>query len=395
MAALYVLSFVVAAGNGAIFALLPKIQESAGLPTWSLGLVVGASFGAGLVAQLVLSRYADRGHARLMLCAGALVAAVGYVAVGYGGSLWSVAGGRAVAGLGIGMVYPAGRKIVVARSPDRAGQVLGTFLACDVSGFVLGAPIGAVLAAAVGVGPAFGVLSLVIVACLPPVLRLPLPVSASSVALARAQRGVLRQLAGRQRLRAGLALGAATFWAIGVFDTVWARYLTDLGSSTWFIAITLTCLGLPMAALAGFGGRLADRRGPLRVALLSGLGVVPFMVAYGQIQTPVLLIVVTMGHSVLDAISMPSAQATVVSECAQHEVAAGQGLLSATQLCAAGLAALSVAPLYERFGAGVAFGSAGVVMVIMWLVALQQARSGPRLAGSSPVPAPPVPPVSV
>ncbi|MFN0028645.1 MAG: MFS transporter [Acidimicrobiales bacterium] len=383
MAALYVLSFVVAAGNGAIFALLPEIQDHARLPTWSLGLVVGASFGAGLVAQLVLARYADRGHARQMLLAGGLVAAVGYVAVGYGGSLWSVAGGRAVAGLGIGMVYPAGRKIVVARTPDRAGQALGKFLACDVSGFVLGAPIGAGLAALVGVGPAFGVLALVIVGCLPPVLRLSLPVSEASVALARAQRGVLRGLAGRHRLRAGLALGAVTFWAIGVFDTVWARYLTDLGSGTWFIALTLTCLGVPMAALAGFGGRLADRRGPLPVALLSGLAVVPFMVSYGQLRAPVMLIVVTMGHSVLDAISMPAAQATVVSECAEHEVAAGQGLLSATQLCAAGLSALTVAPLYERFGAGVAFGSAGVVMVGMWLVAWHQARSAPPLVRPS------------
>ena len=40
MVVLFVLSFLLAAGNGAIFALLPQIQEAADLPDWSLGVVV-------------------------------------------------------------------------------------------------------------------------------------------------------------------------------------------------------------------------------------------------------------------------------------------------------------------------------------------------------------------
>lgn len=378
MVVLFVLSFLLAAGNGAIFALLPQIQEAADLPDWSLGVVVAASFGAGLVSQLVLARYADRGHARLLLAGGAVVAAAGYIVVGLGGQLITVAGGRAIAGLGIGAVYPAGRKLLVARYPDRAGLVLGRFLASDVTGFVLGAPIGAEIADRFGVPVTFGCFAAAIVVCLPLVLRTRWPVSAASVATARADRGVLRRLLGRSRLRAGLALGAATFFAIGVFDTLWARYLTDLGASTRFIGVTLACFGVPMALVATFAGRLADRSGPLRIGLVAGFAGVPFMVSYGQLTVPVTLAVVSTIHAVIDGLGMPASQATVAAECEEHEVASGQGLLSSVQMSTAALSALLIAPVYDRYGAGMSFGLAGAMMAVALLAAWQQSGLGRR-----------------
>lgn len=389
MVALFLLSFVISAGNGAIFALLPQIQDSASLPDWSLGLIVASSFGAGLVAQLALARFADRGHVRKMVIGGPLVAATGYLAVGFGTELWSVAGGRAVAGLGIGMLYPAARKLLVARNPERAGQVLGRFLASDVSGFVLGAPIGALLANVMDVSMTFMLFAAVIVACVPFAARVRWVDSVESVQAARADRGVLRRLLGRRRLRAGLAMGAATFWAIGVFDTLWARYLTDLGSSAFFIGLTLACFGLPMAALAGLGGRLSDRFGPLPVGILSGMVAVPFMVGYGLVSAPMVLIALTSCHAIFDALNMPAAQATVVNDCAEHEIASGQGLLSSVQMSTAAISALVAAPVYDRFGAGAAFVSAAAVMVVLLGAAVHQARAGwsdaavrPGLAGA-------------
>ncbi|MCC6433426.1 MAG: MFS transporter [Acidimicrobiales bacterium] len=378
MVVLFVLSFLLAAGNGAIFALLPQIQEAADLPDWSLGVVVAASFGAGLVSQLALARFADRGHARLLLAGGAVVAAVGYIVVGLGGQLITVAGGRAIAGLGIGAVYPAGRKLLVARYPDQAGLVLGRFLASDVTGFVLGAPIGAEVADRFGVAVTFGCFAAAIVICLPLVLRTRWPVSAASVATARADRGVLRRLLGRSRLRAGLALGAATFFAIGVFDTLWARYLTDLGASTRFIGVTLACFGVPMALVATFAGRLADRSGPLRIGLVAGFAGVPFMISYGQLSVPITLAVVSTIHAVIDGLGMPASQATVAAECDEHEMASGQGLLSSVQMSTAALAALLIAPVYDRFGAGMSFGLAGAMMALALLAAWQQSGLGRR-----------------
>jgi predicted MFS family arabinose efflux permease len=211
------------------------------------------------------------------------------------------------------------------------------------------------------------------VACLPFVARTSFALSAESVANARADRAVLRRLLGRPHLRAGLAMGAATFFAIGVFDTLWARYLTDLGSSARFIGVTLACFGLPMAALAGFGGRLADRHGSARIGVLAGMAAVPFMVSYGQLTSPILLTLVTTGHAVIDGLGMPAAQATVAAECDDHEVASGQGLLSSVQLTTAALSALLIAPVYDRFGAAASFGVAGLVMSLAVVTAIRQA----------------------
>jgi predicted MFS family arabinose efflux permease len=386
VAVLFVLCFMLSAGNGAIFALLPQIQDSAGLPDWSLGLVVAASFGSGLASQLALARFADRGHAKRMMVGGTLLTATGYVGVGLSNGLAGVVGGRALAGLGIGLVFPAGRKLLVARHPDRAGQVLGRFLAADVTGFVLGAPIGAFTADAVGVAATFALFAGGGVACLAFVGRATFTVSAESVANARADRAVLRRLVSRPQLRAGLAMGAATFFAIGVFDTLWARYLTDLGASSRFIGVTLTCFGLPMAALAGFGGRLADRHGSIPIGILAGMAAVPFMVSYGHLTSPLLLTLVTTGHAVVDGLGMPAAQATVAAQCDDHEVASGQGLLSSVQLSTAALAALLIAPVYDRYGAAASFGAAGLVMSLAVATAVRQAD----LRGRRPRPDVPV-----
>ncbi len=397
MPLLFVLGFLLSAGNGAIFALLPEIQDTHGLPTWSLGVIVASAFGAGLVSQLALARYADRGHARRMLVTGTVLAAAGYLVTGVGTEVWQVAGGRGLAGLGIGMVFPAARKIVVTLQPDAVGAALGRFLAVDVAGFVLGAPIAAVIAEVASVPIAFAVLAFGGLACVPAVARAAVPVIASVPAaagggistgqgvLAGADRRVLRRLFARREIRAGLALGTATFGAIGTFDTIWARYLTDLGATPLFIGFTLTCFGLPMAALAGWGGRLADEKGPLRVGIVGVACSVPMMAAYGFTGVLAVLTVLAIAHSILDAVNMPATQAAVARCCAPQEIAAGQGLLSATQLSTAAVASLAVAPIYERYGAVGAFGTAAGVMAVAWTAAALSMR------GTAVAPAPVAP----
>jgi predicted MFS family arabinose efflux permease len=277
-----------------------------------------------------------------------------------------------MAGLGIGMVLPAARKVLVTLHPEAVGQTLGRFLAFDVGGFVLGAPIAAAIAEVGGVKLAFGSLAAAGAVCLPVVLRRPLP-PMPATETAAADRRVLRRLLGRRQLRAGLSLGIATFGAIGVFDTIWARYLKDLGASPVFIGVTLACFGLPMAALAGRGGRMADQRGPLRVGLVGVAVSVPMMSLYGQLSALALLTVLAVIHSIVDAVNMPATQASVALQCEPHEIAAGQGLLSGMQMSTAALAALGVAPLYGRFGPGPTFLATGAVMALAWVSAFWHA----------------------
>ena len=64
---LYLTAAVTMAGVSSVFALLAELEDRYGLSTQGLGFIAGASFITALITQLWLSRYADRGHARLLL----------------------------------------------------------------------------------------------------------------------------------------------------------------------------------------------------------------------------------------------------------------------------------------------------------------------------------------
>ena len=53
---------VLAAGITVVLPLLPDLQEANGLTTAQLGMVAGVSFLAGLIGQLGLARFVDRGY---------------------------------------------------------------------------------------------------------------------------------------------------------------------------------------------------------------------------------------------------------------------------------------------------------------------------------------------
>ena len=60
---------------------------------------------------------------------------------------------------------------------------------------------------------------------------------------------------------------------IGMYDALWARYLTDLGARPWLVGVSLACYSVPFMLLAGVGGILRDvfTMGARPVALLNAL----------------------------------------------------------------------------------------------------------------------------
>lgn len=367
---------LLAASNGAVLALLADLQVQVGLSTSALGLVASASFIAALVCQLSLARYADRGHARLMLGGGVLVAIVSALIISVATEGWHLVVARLGTGTGYGILLPAARKITVTLYPDNVAERLGKLLGADIAGFVIGAPVAAVLVSLVGLRATFAIFALTTAVLFLPVARLQIPPMA--IAEGARAHGVVMRLLKLRRLRGALALGAATFAAIGVFDTLWARYLKDLGGSTNFVAFTLLLFGLPMALLTGPLGKLADRRDPARLALFGVAASAPCLAAYGQVTGLVLPCVVALAHSLIDALNFPATQATVASECAPDEVAAGQGLLSGVQVGIGGCVALAIAPIYDRWGADAAFGVGGMLMVLGCVLGWSQLRARPE-----------------
>lgn len=344
---LYAATAIEAMGYGAIFALLADLQDAYDLPTWSLGLIGGTSFLAALVSQMSLARYADRGHTVLLLRVGLGVAAAGMLWFGIATQLWGFVGARLLLGLGSGMFIPAARRVAVARAGPNSGEALGRMASVEVAGFVIGPLIAAVLAGSFGLHVPFIAMAVALACTSPAVARIKEPPEHSEQ-----PRQALRVLVRLRGVRSGLAIALALYLSIGVFETIWAVYLSDLGASTAVIAVTLAVFALPLVALSPFGGRLADRRGPTRTGVLSLACSVPIIALYGVVGTVAAAAGLALVHCVCDSVTTPSGQAAVARSSPVSLVAAGQGLYGAAGTAAAAVAAFGAAPLYDASGDG-------------------------------------------
>jgi DHA1 family multidrug resistance protein-like MFS transporter len=360
---LFLLTAMMSLGYGSVFTLLADIRDRFGFTDADVGLIAFAGFATGFTSQVVLARYADRGHTALMLRAGVAVAALGMVGAVVADELWTWVGARLLLGVGSGTVGPAVRRLVITREPEHVGANLGTQAAFDVTGFVLGPILAAVLAELVGLRAPFIALAALYGLALVVLLRLDLATGRS----AEEHRGVRRLLA-LPAVQSALCAAVAFYLTIGMFEALWSILLSDQGAETWLIGLTLSIFTLPMIVFAPKGGALAQSRGPLRVVTVSILVAAACTVAYG-IAPLWLLIVVSGVHAVADAFTMPGNQVAVAIASPPDQIASGQGLLGATGLAVAGLAALIGAGLYDAFGRTTVFTATGVTMVLFLLLA--------------------------
>jgi DHA1 family multidrug resistance protein-like MFS transporter len=342
---LYAATALEAMGYGAIFALLAELQDEYALPAFGIGLIGGTSFLAALVTQVTLARYADRGHTVLLLRVGLAVAATGLLWFGIATELWGFVGARLLLGVGSGMFIPAARRVVVARTGPHAGEALGRMASVEVGGFVVGPLIAAALAEWFGLHVPFIAMAVALACTSPAVARIQEPPEHEEQ-----PRQAIRVLVGVRGVRSGLAIALALYLSIGVFETIWAVYLSDLGADTGVIALTLAVFALPLVALSPFGGRLADRRGPMRTGVLALACSVPVIVAYGVVGSVVAAAALALIHCVCDSVTVPSGQAAVARSSPPSLVAAGQGLYGAAGTAAAAVAAFGAAPIYDAAG---------------------------------------------
>ncbi|HSL57680.1 MAG TPA: MFS transporter [Acidimicrobiales bacterium] len=375
---LMVVTAALSLANGAVFALLAEFQDRYGFATWGLGLIAGSAFLSGLVANLALSRHADRGRARLLLVGGLLVGVVGNLWMGVATELWQFTGARLLLGLGFGAFVPAARKVAIHAVPHQAGRVLGRLASAVVGGFTLGPPFAAGVTALVGSRAPFLAIAAVVALTVPLVARIPSPPRQ-----APPDPRVLRHLARIPGVQAAVAVGAALYLSIGVFDAIWARYLTDLGASTLFVGLSLLAFGAPMALFAPLGGRLADRYGGRRVALIAVTASLPLMVLYGVVGSIVVLTAISALHAFCDGTSTPGAQLAVADASPAARAASAQGLFEAVGFGVAGVAALASASIYGAFGPTWLFGGSAAVMAGLLLVARWRGAVADRLADAA------------
>lgn len=362
------------AGGGVVFPLLAEFQDRYGFSDAGLGVLSAATFLAALVSGLFLAGLADRGHVRALLVAGMSLSAVGMLWFANSSELWQFSGARLLEGLGYGLYLPAARKIVTAGDPGHAGMRLGRLTSAEFGGFLAGPALGSLLSEMFGLAAPLLVIG---------VIQVGLAVWMAAVALPQVpeSRAPRSPLASFRMLRRPSVLGAAflslaLFLPIGVYDALWARYLTDRGASTLFIGVGLSLYAVPIVLFAPTGGRIADRIGPVRAATVAICIVIPLTLSYGLLAAPLLITAAGLMQSVPEAVGSPAVQTVMLRACRPDEVASGQGVAHAVNQVGAGSAALLGPIVYGAFGSELLFAGLAVTMSVLFVIGVGLHRRG-------------------
>lgn len=375
MALLFLLTALMSLGYGSVFTLLADIRDKYGFTDGQVGIIAFAGLFTGVLSQIFLARYSDRGYAVLMMRAGIACASLGMLWMVFATSLWQWIAARLLLGLGSGMVGPAIRRIIIARDPQRVGANLGRQTAFDVAGFVLGPALAAVLAQLFGLRAPFIFLTVIFFIAIFFVGRVTTAEDTAAAEQPTEKRASLLRLPAMQ---SALFAAIAFYLTIGMFEALWAILLRDQGAETWLIGLTLSVFTIPMIIFAPKGGALAQKRGPMRVVTISITVAAIATCLYGFV--PLWLLVAISGiHAVADAYTMPANQVAVAVSSPPDQLAAGQGMLGATGLAIAAASALIGSAVYDSFGRASVFTGTAVLMMLCLAMSRWRWRAQPSL----------------
>jgi MFS family permease len=355
----FVLVAVTTMSLGAVFTMLAEFRDRLGISESGLGVMVAMGFFSAFFSQIGLSRFADRGHSKVMIRMGLVTLVSAHLVMAVATELWQLIGSRVLLGLGVGLIIPAVRRVVILSDPANVGANVGLLGSFDVSGFVAGPLVAAVMVELTGFRSPFLALAALTAAIIPFVTRLPADSGAVST-----ERNVMRALLSRRAIQATLMVAIGWFAMLGAFESVWAVMLTDRGAETWMIGLTLSIIVAPMVVLAPRGGQIAQRHGPIRVAAFGVLAVIPCVAFYGFIDSLFLLAVVAVLQGIGDSVTFPATQVAAAMAAPDDQLASAQGLLGATLELVAGVAALAAGVMYDNWGAPAVFGGSAVVMAL-------------------------------
>jgi MFS family permease len=359
--------------NSVVFTLLSDLQDKFGFSDAGLGLIAGTGFFVGFLGLILLAPLADRGHAKTLMLCGLGLAVLGSVLFAASSGLVMLVIARAVVGLSNSVFAPASRAIVISMSDEHVAERLGRVSGVELAGFVTGPVIGGLLVGPFGVRVPFLVCGAFALAGAIMLANKPLP---------RPPIGEPHRLAFDllriPRVRAGVLMAMALFLPVGFYDAILDRFLTDLGASNQLISMAFLVFGVPFALLASRGGRLADRHGALRVALLSTAFVAPLTAFYGWITVPVVFVCLGLVEGVLQSMGIPAASAVIATGAPEGRAGGAQGLAGAGSMLLGATTAYMAGPIYKHLGPRWVFGIAGAGVWMFSLLAVSQRHREPK-----------------
>ncbi len=348
-------------GVTAVLPVLPLYAQEHGADLAFIGWMVGAYMAANLVATYPAGWLSDRVGRRSLMAAG--MALYGLASLGFlvFGQPWAFVLLRAIEGVAGACFVPTAIAYVADRSsPAERGARLAELTAAQYVGLLAGPAIGGVLATAFGFAAPFWVLAALCLLSSGFVAKLPGAGRAAAADRAAAPGGwdgvvwpVILGLGAR-----ALAGG----FAVGLYETVWAIYLKDLGATTWEISLSWTLFAIPPIVLAGAAGRLIDRAGP-RGPLLWGTAFSGVIVAtYSLTRRVELLLLLGVVDGIGFAFAYPAQNALMVA--AAPEALRGRVIALVTALGTVGsLVGVFVVPRLYPLGPHWVFGVTSVLLL--------------------------------
>jgi MFS family permease len=140
---------------------------------------------------------------------------------------------------------------------------------------------------------------------------------------------------------------AALYFSVGVYEVIWSLYLERLGGSLAWIGFTFTLFGIPVLLLSPLAGRLVDRFGPLRFAVLGGLGIAVSGIAYTLVTDWVVPGMICTFEGVAEAFVYPALFALVAAGTPAGRASTVQGLYGASGTLAFIVSSLLAGVLFE------------------------------------------------
>jgi len=357
--ALFVAIAVKSSAYGVMFTMLDDYREQFGISEGALGFVIAIGFFTSFFAQLTIAPLADRGMSRRLIFVGLSLAIFGNFAMAFADALPELLAARFLSGIGLGCALPAMRRVIIVSDREHLGRNLGRVLSCEVGGFAAGPVISAFLVEPFGIPAPFIVIGTTLLAVTLVIFSMPIPeVPAEDHPVERFAVDLLRDRA----VTAGVLIGIAVFFMIGVFDSLWALMMNDLGAPTWMANTGVTLFVLPMVFMAPYGGRFVQRVGPFRAGGIGMLVGAVCMGLYGAIAAPWLLMTVFLVHTLNDGLTVTGAGVAVGMVAPTERQAGAQGLLGGAQTLTGGVSASFAGLSYEILGRTVTFAIAAVVI---------------------------------
>ncbi len=377
---LFLITAVLMVGYGAVFTLLAEIRDQFGFSETGIGLIGGVAFVAGFVAQIGAGKPVDLGHGKLVLRLGMVLALMGVGWMIVADSLAEWLASRALFGFGSGCVRPAVRRLVMTVEPAQAGRNVGRLSAYEMSGFLLGPVIASVITALFNMQATFIILSLLLIAMAPLVIKADIPGAANPEL-----QGIYLRLLKKKLMQSSLATGVAFYITVGVFEAIWAVFLADKGASQMFIGLTMSLFALPMVFISPWAGALAHTHGPLNITIVTLSIATICMICYGLLDSIYLLCIPMAIHAIADSFTMPANQLAVGIASGEDALATGQGLFGAVGMAVAAISAVGGGVFYEAFGATFLWQISALViflcLVFAWTKGADLRRSASLEAG--------------